>query len=102
MTITKLTTEELAKYRRLRAKRLKTRTQSNVITVDVQQRKNMQGWIPVQLWSDVKARAAQEMMTVNRMLEVALETYLVMEPEDFMRIKERYMRLEKEINKKEE
>jgi hypothetical protein len=53
--------------------------------------------IPVQLWADVRAKAAQDMIPVRRMLEVALETYLVMEPEDFQRIKERYTKLEEEM-----
>lgn len=97
MTVIKLTTEELARYRQLRAKRLGKSTEPSAITVDVQQRRNMQGMIPVQLWADVRAKAAQDMIPVRRMLEVALETYLVMEPEDFQRIKERYTKLEEEM-----
>lgn len=97
MTVIKLTTEELARYRQLRAKRLGKSTEPSTITVDVQQRRNMQGMIPVQLWADVRAKAAQDMIPVRRMLEVALETYLVMEPEDFQRIKERYTKLEEEM-----
>lgn len=97
MTVIKLTTEELARYRQLRAKRLGKSTEPSAITVDVQQRRNMQGMIPVQLWADVRAKAAQDMIPVKRMLEVALETYLVMEPEDFQRIKERYTKLEEEM-----
>jgi len=97
VTVIKLTTEELARYRQLRAKRLGKSTEPSAITVDVQQRRNMQGMIPVQLWADVRAKAAQDMIPVKRMLEVALETYLVMEPEDFQRIKERYTKLEEEM-----
>jgi len=97
VTVIKLTTEELARYRQLRAKRLGKSTEPSAITVDVQQRRNMQGMIPVQLWADVRAKAAQDMIPVRRMLEVALETYLVMEPEDFQRIKERYTKLEEEM-----
>jgi ribosomal protein S3 len=97
VTVIKLTTEELARYRQLRAKRLGKSTEPSAITVDVQQRRNMQGMIPVQLWADVRAKAAQDMIPVRRMLEIALETYLVMEPEDFQRIKERYTKLEEEM-----
>ena len=99
MTVTKLSIEELARYRQLRSKRLGKGATPDTIVVDVQQRKNMQGIIPIQLWADVRARAATEMVSVKKMLELALETYLAMEPEDFKRISDRSIALFKEQEK---
>lgn len=101
MTIEKLTMEELAKYRQMRAKRAGKEPMPSTIMVDVQNRKNMQGMIPIQLWADVRARAARDMIPVKKMLELALETYLAMEPEDFHRIKLRYEEALKQEQKEE-
>jgi len=90
VTIQKLSPEELAKYRGIRAKRLGKPPVPGVITVDAKQMKNMQGMVPVQLWTDVRMKAAQDNLTVSKLMETALETYLVMELEDFQRIRERY------------
>ena len=96
MTVTKLSIEELTRYRQLRAKRLGKNAEPSTIVVDSQQRKNMQGMIPIHLWADVRSRAAIEMVPVKKMLELALETYLAMEPEDFKRIRDRSIALLKE------
>jgi len=96
VTVTKLSIEELTRYRQLRAKRLGKNAEPSTIVVDSQQRKNMQGMIPIQLWADVRSRAAIEMVPVKKMLELALETYLAMEPEDFKRIRDRSIALLKE------
>ena len=101
MTVTKLSIEELARYRQLRSKRLGKSATPDTIIVDSQQRKNMQGMIPIQLWADVRSRAATEMVSVKKMLELALETYLAMEPEDFKRISDRSIALFKEQEKEE-
>ena len=103
MTIVKLSAEELARYRQIRSKRAGKGVEPSTITVDVQQRRNMQGMIPVQLWADFRSRAALEMTSTRKLLEIAIETYLAMAPEDFIRIKERYEALVKEqSNMKEE
>ena len=99
MTIQKLTSEELARYRGLRAKRVGKPTVPSIITVDVKQMKNMQGMIPVQLWTDIRMKAAQDGIAVSKLMETALETYLVMEEVDFQKIRERY---EKAIKEEEE
>jgi len=96
VTVTKLSIEELSRYRQLRAKRLGKKPTPDTIMVDSQLRKNMQGMIPIQLWADTRARAALEMVSVKKMLELALETYLAMLPEDFQRIRDRMIKLEKE------
>lgn len=96
MTIQKISSEELQRYREIRAKKVGKPVVPGVITVDVKQMKNMQGMIPVQLWTDTRMKAAQDNVTVSRLLELALETYLVLEPEDFQRIRERYEKLLKE------
>ena len=100
MTIQKISLEELSRYRKIREKKAGKPIVPGVITVDVQQKKNMQGRIPVQLWIDVRIKAAKEMISTSKMVELALETYLAMEPEDFQRIKERYEKLLKEEEEK--
>lgn len=99
MTIQKLSLEELARYRNIRAKRVGKPVAPGVITVDVKQMKNMQGMIPVQLWTDVRMKAAQGNITVSRLMETALETYLAMEDDDFQRIRERCEKAIKEDEK---
>ena len=96
MTVTKISLEELQRYRKIREKRVGKPTVPGVITVDAKQMKNIQGMIPVQLWTDTRMKAAADNMSVSKLLEVALETYLVMELEDFQRIRERYEKLLKE------
>lgn len=99
MTIQKISLEELARYRQIREKRVGKPVVPGVITVDVQQKKNMQGRIPVQLWIDVRIRAAKETISTSKIVELALETLLAMEPEDFQRIRERYEKALKEEEK---
>lgn len=99
MTIQKLSLEELARYRALRTKRVGKSVSPGVITVDVKLMKNMQGMVPVQLWTDVRTRAAQDNIKVAKLMETAFETYLAMEEDDFQRIRER---CEKALKKDEE
>ena len=96
MTIQKISLEELARYRKIREKKVGRPIVPDTITVDVEQKKNMQGRIPVQLWINVRIKAAKEMVSTSKLVETALETYLAMEPEDFQRIKERYEKALKE------
>lgn len=96
MTIQKLSPEELSRYRMIREKKVGKPTVPDVITVDVKQMKNMQGMIPVQLWTDIRMKAAQDGVAVSKLMATALETYLVMELEDFQRIRERYEKAIKE------
>ena len=96
MTIQKISLEELARYRKVREKRAGKLVVSEAITVDVQQKKNMQGRIPVQLWIDVRIKAAKEMISTSKLIELALETYLALELEDFQRIRERFEKAIKE------
>ena len=96
MTIQKISLEELARYRQIREKRVGKPMAPGVITVDAKQMKNMQGMIPVQLWTDTRMKAAADNVSVSRLLELALETYLAMISEDFQMIKERYEKLLKE------
>ena len=90
MTVKQISLEELAKYRKIREKRVGKPIVPDAITVDMQEKKNMQGRIPVQLWIDVRIKAAQEMISTSKMVELALETLLALEPEDFQRIRDRY------------
>jgi len=99
MTVKQISLEELAKYRKIREKKLGKSIVPSTITVDMQEKKNMQGRIPVQLWINVRIKAAKEMVSTSKLVETALETYLAMEPEDFQRIKERY---EKALKEEEE
>lgn len=99
MTVKRISLEELARYRKIRDKKLGKPTVPDTITVDMQEKKNMQGKIPVQLWIDVRTRAAQEMVSTSKLMELALETYLAMHLEDFQRIRERY---EKALKEEEE
>lgn len=96
MTVEKITLEELARYRKIREKRIGKPAIPGAIVVDVRQKKNMQGMIPIQLWTDIRMRAAVDNMSNSRVLELALETYLALEPDDFQRIRERYEKALKE------
>ena len=102
MTVQKISLEELARYRKIREKKVGRPIVPGVITVDAKQMKNMQGMIPVQLWTDIRTKAAQSNIRVSKLMELALETYLAMEPEDFQRIKERYEALLKEEEQEKE
>lgn len=99
MTVEKISLEELSRYRKIRAKRVGKPAVPGAIVVDMKQMKNMQGMIPVQLWTDIRTRAAQENLTVSKILELALETYLALMPEDFQKIRERF---EKALKEQEE
>lgn len=101
MTVTKISLEELQRYRKIREKRVGKPTTPSTITVDVKQMKNLQGMIPVQLWTDIRVRASLDNVSNSRLMELALETYLSMESEDFQMIRERYEKVIKEEEEKE-
>lgn len=60
------------------------------ITVDELHRKNLQAWIPYDLWVSIKARVSSENTSMNKYVEQALATYLLLEDEDVERILARH------------
>ena len=56
------------------------------VVVDEMHRKNLQAWISLDLWTSIKARIASEASTMNKFVEQALATYLLLEDEDIERI----------------
>lgn len=98
MTIQKLSPEELARYRRIRAGRAGKQVTPSTIEVDMKQRKNIQAMIPVELWIDFRIKAAAEITTINTLMTHALSTYLCLDDDDFERIKKR---IDKEIKEDE-
>ena len=98
MTITKLSPEELARYKRIRAGKAGKVVVPGVIAVDSQNRKNIQAMIPVDLWIDFRVKAATELTSINNLMTHALSVYLTLNDDDFERIKER---IDKEIKEDE-
>jgi len=99
MTISKLSPEELARYKRIRSGKAGKVIVPDIITVDNNNRKNIQAMIPVDLWVDFRVKAATEMSSINNLMTHALSVYLTLNNDDFKRIKER---IEKEIKEDEE
>lgn len=60
------------------------------IVVDEMHRKNLQAWIPYDLWTSIRARIASEGVSMNKYVEQALATYLLLEDDDVERIIERH------------
>jgi hypothetical protein len=56
------------------------------VTVDELRRKNLQAWIPYDLWASVKVRVENEGTSMNKYVEQALATYLLLEDEDIDKI----------------
>jgi hypothetical protein len=98
MTIHKLSSEELLRYKRIRAGKAGKAIVPDIIAVDDKNRKNIQAMIPVDLWVDFRVKAAQEMTTTNNLMTHALGVYLTLNNDDFKRIKER---IDKEIKENE-
>ena len=98
MTIHKLSPEELARYKRIRAGKAGKSIVPDVITVDDKNRKNIQAMIPVDLWVDFRVKAAKEMSSINNLMDHALSVYLTLNDDDFERIKKR---IDKEIEEDE-
>lgn len=62
------------------------------VVVDEKHRKNLQAWIPYDLWVAVKTRIGDENTNMNSYVEQALATYLLLEDEDIERILERHQK----------
>jgi len=60
------------------------------IVIDEQHRKNLQAWIPFDLWQAVKSRVESENVSMNRYVEQALATYMLLEDGDIERILARH------------
>lgn len=78
----KLSQEQLKRY--LTAQESKV-TKGRIV-VDELHRKNLQAWIPFELWTKVKDRVDSEKTSMNKYVEHALATYLLLEDEDINRI----------------
>ena len=78
----KLSTDQLKRYVSAQDAKL---VKAHVV-VDEMHRKNLQAWIPYDLWIKVKDRVASENTTMNKYIEQALATYLLLEDEDIDRI----------------
>jgi hypothetical protein len=62
------------------------------VTVDEKHRKNLQAWIPYDLWLSVKARVESEGTSMNKYVAQALATYLLLEDEDIERVLARHQK----------
>jgi len=84
--VKKLSQEQLKRYVEAQgAKLAKTH-----VEVDEVHRKNLQAWIPYNLWLAVKNRVSFEDTNTNKYVEHALATYLLLEDEDIERIVARH------------
>ena len=82
----KLSQEQLKRY--LNAQEAKVI--KGHIVVDELHRKNLQAWIPFELWTKIKERVEEERTSMNKYIEHALATYLLLEDEDLDRIVKRH------------
>ena len=86
--IRKLSDDQLKRY----VDAQETKAAKMHVTVDEKHRKNLQAWIPFDLWTSVKARLASDNMSMNKLVEQALATYLLLEDADIERIMERHVK----------
>ena len=84
----KLTQEQLKRYAEAQDMKLA----KGHIVVDELRRKNLQAWIPYDLWTSIRARIASEGVSMNKYVEQALATYLLLEDDDVERIIERHQK----------
>ncbi len=82
----KLTPEQLKRYAEVQD----TRHGKMHIEVDELRRRNLQAWIPYELWTSIKARVKDENTSMNKFVELALATYLLLEDKDIERILSRH------------
>jgi len=82
----KLTTEQLKRYVEIRD----TKLAKQHVTVDEMHRKNLQAWIPYGLWLSAKAQIEREGTSMNKYVEQALATFLLLEDEDIERVLARH------------
>ena len=78
----KLSTEQLKRYTKAQDAKL---SKSHTV-VDELHRKNLQAWIPYDLWTSIRTRVASEGISMNKYVEQALATYLLLEDSDIERI----------------
>ena len=86
--VKKLSSEQLKRYTETQDVRLGRMH----VTVDELRRKNLQAWIPYDLWMTVKARVDSEGTSMNKYVEQALATYILLEDEDVDRIVTRHQK----------
>ena len=91
MTVHKLTPEELDLFKKSREKMMGKRAVPREVTVDDKMRKNLQSMIPVDLWMDIRVRAASIGLTVSDVVTQGMTTYLMMDDEDLEAIKARHL-----------
>jgi len=84
--IKKLTDEQMRRY----VKAQDAKLDKMHVTVDELHRKNLQAWIPYDLWNSVRERVAAEGTSMNKYIEQALATYLLLEDGDIERILARH------------
>lgn len=84
----KLTQDQLRRYAEAQDMKL---TKGHIV-VDELRRKNLQAWIPYDLWTSIRARIASEGVSMNKYVEQALATYLLLEDDDVERIIERHQK----------
>ena len=82
----KLSPEQLKRY----SKAQDTKLGRVHVTVDEMHRKNLQAWIPYDLWMKIKGRVGRESTNMNEYVERAMATYLLLEKEDIDRIVARH------------
>lgn len=84
----KLSDEQLKRYVASQEERLA----KGHVVVDEKHRKNLQAWISYDLWMSIKARIASEGISMNKYIEEAIATYLLLEDEDIERILARHQK----------
>ena len=84
--VKKLSDDQLKRYIAMQdAKLAKTH-----VTVDEMHRKNLQAWIPYDLWKSIKVQVEAEGTSMNKYIEQALAIYLLLEDGDINRILARH------------
>ena len=82
----KLTPEQLQRYKEIQERKSKKKQ----IEVNEIRRKNLQAWIPFELWVTVKSEVARIGTSMNKYVEEALATYLLLDEEDIRNIMEKH------------
>ena len=85
--VKKLTEEQLKRY----VEAQDTKLTKLHVTVDEMHRKNLQAWIPYALWLAIKNKVENEGTSMNKYIEQALATYLLLEDEDIEKILDRHV-----------
>ena len=82
----KLSIDQLKRYQEAE----ETKSTKLHVTVDELRRKNLQAWIPYDLWISVKSKVETEGTSMNKYVEQALATYMLLKDEDIERIVARH------------